>query len=505
MSEIYNKNINKKNAIILLIAILFLGSFLRFYNLGYASIWYDEAVSWDQSRHSFYDLLIMTFKDNTPPLHNFILFFVIHNFGDSEFLLRLPSALFGAANIIVIYWVGNLFANRNVALISSFLLAISGFHIWYSQEARSYTLLCLISTIVVGSIVKILQGKSSNLWIFLSSFFSVLLLYSHVYGSFLYASLLLAMFIIFFLNINQTNSHIKKWLYVQTITIILFIPAAIFLIKNYVYGISKSFWIPKLSYISISNELLGISFQSHGPGPGLPIGLLLYVFLLIYFLNFFKKLKIKNFNIVNALKENTFQKDFLLLTWFFGPLTIAIIISMLGSSILHHRYLICILPALIIIASIIIDKLRKKKIINFVFILISVYLLGTLAYLRINNFYVYKFFDNAHDNRSAVSAYKNYGSNNDCILIYKGWWSVGLLYYLKDPPKCFIKLNDININSSEIITAKKKKETFWFMITAANEEKKEEIKNIFDDFKNSGWKITTPSPTATPIYRLNPE
>ena len=202
MSEIYNKNINKKKAIILLIAILFLGSFLRFYNLGYASIWYDEAVSWDQSRHSFYDLLIMTFKDNTPPLHNFILFFVIHNFGDSEFLLRLPSALFGAANIIVIYWVGNLFANRNVALISSFLLAISGFHIWYSQEARSYTLLCLISTIVVGSIVKILQGKSSDLWIFLSSFFSVLLLYSHVYGSFLYAGLLLAMFVIFLLNIN---------------------------------------------------------------------------------------------------------------------------------------------------------------------------------------------------------------------------------------------------------------------------------------------------------------
>ena len=125
--------------------------------------------------------------------------------------------------------------------------------------------------------------------------------------------------------------------------------------------------------------------------------------------------------------------------------------------------------------------------------------------MRINNFYVYKFFDNAHDNRSAVSAYKNYGSNNDCILIYKGWWSVGLLYYLKDPPKCFIKLNDININSPEIIAAKKKKENFWIMITATNEEKKEEIKNIFNDFKNSGWKITTPSPSATPIYRLNPE
>lgn len=500
MNRIYKKSINKKNAIILLIAILFLGSILRFYNLGYASIWYDEAVSWDQSRHSLYKMLVMTLNDNTPPLHNFILFFVIHTFGDTEFLLRLPSALFGAANIIAIYWVGNLFANRNVALISSFLLAISGFHIWYSQEARSYTLLCLISTIVVGSIVKILQGKSSNLWIFLSSFFSVLLLYSHVYGSFLYASLLFAMFIIFILNTHQTNSNIKKWLYFQTITIILFIPASIFLIKNYVYGISKGFWIPKLSYISISNELLGISLQSHGLG--LPAGLLLYVFLLIYFLNFFKKLKIKNFNILNALKENTFQKDFLLLTWFFGPLTIAIIISMLGSSILHHRYLICILPALIIIASIIIDKLSKKKIINFVFILISVYLLYALSYSRINNFYVYKFFNGAHDMRSAVSAYKNYGSNNDCILIYKGRWSVGLLYYLRDPPKCFIKLNDININSPEIIAAKKKKENFWIMITAPNGEKEEEIKNIFDDFKSSGWKITTLGPPAT-LYRLN--
>jgi uncharacterized membrane protein len=502
MSRIYKKNINKKNAIILLIAILFLGSFLRFYNLGYASIWFDEAVSWDQSRHSFYELLIMTFKDNTPPLHNFILFFVIHTFGDSEFLLRLPSALFGAANIITIYWVGNLFANRNVALISSFLLAISGFHIWYSQEARSYTLLCLISTFFVGSIVKILQGKSSNLWYFLSAFFSVLLLYSHVYGFFLYISLLFVIFIIFFVNINQTNSHIKKWLYLQSISIILFIPAAIFLAHAYIYKISKSFWIPKLSYTSISNELLGISLQSYGPGP--PVGLLLYVFLLIYIFNFFQKLKIKNFNILNILKENTFQKDFLLLIWFFGPLTVAIIISFLGSSILHHRYLICILPALIIIASIIIDKLSKKKINNFIFILISIYLLYELVYLRINNRYVYKFFQGAHDNRSVVSAYKNYGLNNECILFNGSRWSVGLLYYLKDLPKCFIKLNDININSPEIIAAKKKKETFWLMINTSG-RKKEEIKNILDNFKNSNWKITSFGPVGYPIYKITPE
>jgi uncharacterized membrane protein len=499
MSRIYKKNINKKNAIILLIVIFFLGSFLRFYNLDYISIWLDEAVSWDQSRHSFYKMLVMTLNDNTPPLHNFILFFIIHTFGDTEFLLRLPSALFGAANIIAIYWVGNLFANRNVALISSFLLAISGFHILYSQEARAYTLLCLISTIVVGSIAKILQDKSSNLWIFLSSFFSVLLLYSHVYGSFLYLSLFFAMSVIFFQKI-QTNSHIKKWLYLQTITIILFIPAAIFLIKNYVYSISKGFWITKLSFTSIFYVLRGITFDSLYKTE--LIGLLLYIFLIIYFFTVLKKLKNKNFNILNALKENTFQKDFLLLTWFVGPLTIGIMISMLGSSILHQRYLICILPSLIIMTSIVIDKLSEKRIINSSFILIFTCLFFIKIYVTIADSYIYWGKD---DNRSAVSAYKNFGSSNDCIFYHDFHDGVALLYYLKSAPKCFLKINDLKINSPEIMAAEKKKETFWLMMTTDSGGKVEVIKDILNHFKSSGWKIFQHGSTNFPIYRITLE
>jgi hypothetical protein len=454
--------------------------------------------------------------------------------------------------------VGNLFANRNVALISSFLLAISGFHILYSQEARAYTLLCLISTIVVGSIVKILQEKSSNLWIFLSSFFSVLLLYSHVYGSFLYLSLFFAMSVIFFAKINktypsikkwlllqqlsilwiflfafisvlfvylrspvygiflyislffamsviffqkiQTNSHIKKWLYLQTITIILFIPAAIFLIKNYVYGISKDFWITKLSFTSIFYVLRGITFDSLYKTE--LIGLLLYIFLIIYFFTVLKKLKNKNFNILNALKENTFQKDFLLLTWFVGPLTIGIMISMLGSSILHQRYLICILPSLIIMTSIVIDKLSEKRIINSSFILIFTCLFFIKIYVTIADSYIYWRKD---DNRSVVSAYKNFGSSNDCILFYHDFHGVALLYYLKSAPKCFLKINDLKINSPEIMAAEEKKETFWLMMTTDSGGKVEVIKDILNNFKSSGWKIFQHGSTNFPIYRITLE
>ena len=117
---------------------------------------------------------------------------------------------------------------------------------------------------------------------------------------------------------------------------------------------------------------------------------------------------------------------------------------------------------------------------------------------------MYKFFQGVHDNRSVVSAYKNYGSNNDCILVNGSRWSVGLLYYLKDLPKCFIKLNDININSPEIIAAKKKEETFWLMINTSG-RKKEEIKDILDNFKSSDWKITSFGPVGYPVYKITPE
>ena len=83
-----------------------IGALLRFHNLGGESLWVDEAVSWTQAKDSLADLIKQTAPDNYPSLHNLALFAVIKLFGDSEWNLRLPSAIFGVANIVALYWLG---------------------------------------------------------------------------------------------------------------------------------------------------------------------------------------------------------------------------------------------------------------------------------------------------------------------------------------------------------------------------------------------------------------
>ena len=58
---------------ILLLVILLTAALLRFYDLDRTSLWYDEAVSWSQSKGTLSELLSSVAADNYPPLHNVIL------------------------------------------------------------------------------------------------------------------------------------------------------------------------------------------------------------------------------------------------------------------------------------------------------------------------------------------------------------------------------------------------------------------------------------------------
>ena len=105
------------------------GAWLRFHNLGADSLWLDEAVSWQQSKDSLADLISRTAQDNYPPLHNLFLYASINLFGDGEWSLRLPSAIFGTANILAIYWLGSMTGGRIAGLLAAAFLALSGFHV----------------------------------------------------------------------------------------------------------------------------------------------------------------------------------------------------------------------------------------------------------------------------------------------------------------------------------------------------------------------------------------
>jgi mannosyltransferase len=82
-------------------------------------------------------------------LYYFLLHFWLR-FGGSGFFIRALSVLFAVAAVPVIYLLGRRLFDSRVGLITSALMAVNAYHVQYSQDARSYSLmvlLCLLSSL----------------------------------------------------------------------------------------------------------------------------------------------------------------------------------------------------------------------------------------------------------------------------------------------------------------------------------------------------------------------
>ena len=91
---------NRREIIILLI-ILTAASALRLTRLGYQSEWNDEAISAMIASGTTRQILSNQFHSLHPPGYYLLLHFWQNAFGDSDFLLRLPSALMGIAGTLM--------------------------------------------------------------------------------------------------------------------------------------------------------------------------------------------------------------------------------------------------------------------------------------------------------------------------------------------------------------------------------------------------------------------
>ena len=132
-----------------LLAVVAAGLVLRLIGLDAKGISHPEAyipgldlapgISEPPPRHGFIETLQWHFHSEThPPGYYMAMWAWTQAFGASMFSIRLPEALLGAASIFLIYQVGTLTYGRRVGLIAAVLLALSGFHIFWSQMARMY-------------------------------------------------------------------------------------------------------------------------------------------------------------------------------------------------------------------------------------------------------------------------------------------------------------------------------------------------------------------------------
>ncbi len=123
---------------------------LRFATLDLQSYRYDEAVTVGRVLHpSLFDTLsAVPHSESTPPLYYLVAWLWSRPFGTGEVWLRSLSALAGTASILVVYLGAvALPLPRRAGLIAATMVAVSPVLIWFSQDARAYALVFLLTAL----------------------------------------------------------------------------------------------------------------------------------------------------------------------------------------------------------------------------------------------------------------------------------------------------------------------------------------------------------------------
>ncbi len=128
-----------------------LGALLRFYGIGHQGFWYDESyTALLVGRGPGEMLRLIPHLESTPPLYYCVAWVWARIFGFGPAGLKSLSALCGTLAIPVAYAAARkLLPSQRAAVIVAALMACNPFLIWYSQEARAYSMLVLMSALTL--------------------------------------------------------------------------------------------------------------------------------------------------------------------------------------------------------------------------------------------------------------------------------------------------------------------------------------------------------------------
>jgi uncharacterized membrane protein len=146
------------------LGLAFIGMVLRVATMATRGLWLDEATTIYQTSGTLIQTIQSQIGGTHPPLFHVLMHYWIYAFGTGEVTMRSFAMLFGVAAIPAAYWAGSVVYDRKVGLIAATILTVSPFHIWYSQEARMYTMVALFALLSVGAFVQALEKNDFGSW-----------------------------------------------------------------------------------------------------------------------------------------------------------------------------------------------------------------------------------------------------------------------------------------------------------------------------------------------------
>jgi hypothetical protein len=143
----------------------------------YSSLHHDEAYTYKAFAHSLFAAVTDYHLPNNHVFHSILVYFSTRIFGIQPWAVRLPAFTAGVLLVPAVYLLAKSLYNRWTALGAALLVAWLPILIYYSTNARGYTLVALFTllTLILGSIVR--KQKNLFAWL-LISLFSALGLYT---------------------------------------------------------------------------------------------------------------------------------------------------------------------------------------------------------------------------------------------------------------------------------------------------------------------------------------
>jgi len=139
-----------------------LGLILRSINLN-GGLWVDEMYSLVESfRIPFGEALTSFPGDTHHPLYAVVTNLLVDLLGDANWVIRLPAMLAGVATIPLVYRLGVRFVAPMEALAASLLLACSYHHVWFSQNARGYTIIAMLTVLTTDLLLEIMEKRRTR-------------------------------------------------------------------------------------------------------------------------------------------------------------------------------------------------------------------------------------------------------------------------------------------------------------------------------------------------------
>ncbi len=135
---------------------------LRFPTLGLQAYHHDEIVTASRVlRDGFgHAMEAVGFSESAPPLYYVLAWLWTQVAGTGEFGLRSLSALAGVATVPIAYLLGAELRDRRAGVVAAALVAVNPMLLWYSQEARDYSLLVLLTALAALYFVRALDVPS---------------------------------------------------------------------------------------------------------------------------------------------------------------------------------------------------------------------------------------------------------------------------------------------------------------------------------------------------------